>query len=103
MFFFVLVHFINLFFIMFLHYRPFYLQRGRQLSRFNREWFSQQYKLLYRLPWRKLTVHAINFLLKDRKSTRLNSSHVSISYAVFCLKKKNNRHTTRESPRTPST
>src|SRR5207249_6030687 len=26
--------------------------------------------------------------LKDRKSTRLNSSHVSISYAVFCLKKK---------------
>src|SRR5699024_12238874 len=28
---------------------------------------------------------------RDRKSTRLNSSHVSISYAVFCLKKKNNR------------
>src|SRR5690606_41668088 len=27
---------------------------------------------------------------KDRKSTRLNSSHVKISYAVFCLKKKNN-------------
>src|SRR5207249_7646355 len=27
--------------------------------------------------------------LEDRKSTRLNSSHVSISYAVFCLKKKN--------------
>src|SRR5699024_11880960 len=27
--------------------------------------------------------------LRDRKSTRLNSSHVSISYAVFCLKKKN--------------
>src|SRR4051812_13202434 len=28
-------------------------------------------------------------LLEDRKSTRLNSSHMSISYAVFCLKKKN--------------
>src|SRR5699024_12447652 len=28
------------------------------------------------------------FLGQDRKSTRLNSSHVSISYAVFCLKKK---------------
>src|SRR5699024_11925753 len=28
---------------------------------------------------------------KDRKSTRLNSSHVSISYAVFCLKKKNKK------------
>src|SRR5438309_3454470 len=29
-------------------------------------------------------------LYGDRKSTRLNSSHSSISYAVFCLKKKNN-------------
>src|SRR5690606_41569532 len=28
-------------------------------------------------------------LIGDRKSTRLNSSHVKISYAVFCLKKKN--------------
>src|SRR5207253_9172965 len=28
----------------------------------------------------------------DRKSTRLNSSHVAISYAVFCLKKKRNKH-----------
>src|SRR5437868_8798886 len=28
---------------------------------------------------------------QDRKSTRLNSSHVSISYAVFCLKKKKKR------------
>src|SRR3712207_9168065 len=27
-------------------------------------------------------------LIKDRKSTRLNSSHANISYAVFCLKKK---------------
>src|SRR5690606_41920300 len=28
---------------------------------------------------------------RDRKSTRLNSSHVKISYAVFCLKKKNKK------------
>src|SRR3712207_7099051 len=28
----------------------------------------------------------------DRKSTRLNSSHANISYAVFCLKKKNTTH-----------
>src|SRR5690625_7271395 len=28
---------------------------------------------------------------RDRKSTRLNSSHVAISYAVFCLKKKNKK------------
>src|SRR5947199_7154144 len=29
------------------------------------------------------------FCTRDRKSTRLNSSHLGISYAVFCLKKKN--------------
>src|SRR5207245_9500003 len=32
-------------------------------------------------------------VVEDRKSTRLNSSHGSISYAVFCLKKKKNRNT----------
>src|SRR3712207_8437518 len=31
-------------------------------------------------------------LALDRKSTRLNSSHANISYAVFCLKKKNKRN-----------
>src|SRR5437870_9573695 len=31
---------------------------------------------------------SLELLAKDRKSTRLNSSHVAISYAVFCLKKK---------------
>src|SRR3712207_6934154 len=30
-------------------------------------------------------------LARDRKSTRLNSSHANISYAVFCLKKKNKK------------
>src|SRR5699024_12555953 len=30
--------------------------------------------------------------VRDRKSTRLNSSHVSISYAVFCLQKQNTTH-----------
>src|SRR5256885_12979776 len=30
--------------------------------------------------------------VRDRKSTRLNSSHLVISYAVFCLKKKNRSH-----------
>src|SRR5262245_62276000 len=32
-----------------------------------------------------------NLAILDRKSTRLNSSHLGISYAVFCLKKKKNR------------
>src|SRR5699024_11796829 len=40
--------------------------------------------------------HDVNFCRRlgereDRKSTRLNSSHVSISYAVFCLKKKKHK------------
>src|SRR5699024_12042028 len=35
---------------------------------------------------------AVPYFELDRKSTRLNSSHVSISYAVFCLKKKNYSH-----------
>src|SRR3712207_7778443 len=34
-------------------------------------------------------VYAANAMTQDRKSTRLNSSHANISYAVFCLKKKN--------------
>src|SRR5690625_6546261 len=35
------------------------------------------------------TLAFVAIILIDRKSTRLNSSHVAISYAVFCLKKKN--------------
>src|SRR3712207_8347435 len=34
-----------------------------------------------------LTVVSVSLALSDRKSTRLNSSHANISYAVFCLKK----------------
>src|SRR3712207_7042689 len=34
----------------------------------------------------------------DRKSTRLNSSHANISYAVFCLKKKRNNYNTSRAP-----
>src|SRR2546422_1142479 len=39
---------------------------------------------------------------RDRKSTRLNSSHGYISYAVFCLKKKNKNHETTHLPFHPS-
>src|SRR5690625_3695097 len=39
-----------------------------------------------RIGWNIVT----SYLKRDRKSTRLNSSHVAISYAVFCLKKKKN-------------
>src|SRR5207253_7866532 len=36
--------------------------------------------------------HALPAHVRDRKSTRLNSSHVAISYAVFCLKKKKKKN-----------
>ena len=39
--------------------------------------------------WFKIHANVCN-LETDRKSTRLNSSHANISYAVFCLKKKTN-------------
>src|SRR5690625_6568390 len=38
--------------------------------------------------WSDMMKRATKLTLLDRKSTRLNSSHVAISYAVFCLKKK---------------
>src|SRR5699024_11681802 len=58
--------------------------------------YQLKYAVLY-LPLAILGLVAANYfnrfvdrrlLNRDRKSTRLNSSHVSISYAVFCLKKK---------------
>src|SRR5437879_10043478 len=39
-------------------------------------------------PWKDATARYRRLLEADRKSTRLNSSHRCISYAVFCLKKK---------------
>src|SRR3712207_8788219 len=56
----------------------------------------------FEYPWEEdalLVMHSdglsANWDLEDRKSTRLNSSHANISYAVFCLKKKNKRHSNR--------
>src|SRR5699024_12535660 len=43
--------------------------------------------LVHRAGWRENET-SVRTRREDRKSTRLNSSHVSISYAVFCLKKK---------------
>src|SRR5688572_31704248 len=40
----------------------------------------------------------LDFVVEDRKSTRLNSSHSQISYAVFCLKKKKNKHKQQHRP-----
>src|SRR6266487_5786632 len=49
------------------------------------------------LDWYSFTVAFKGVLLEgDRKSTRLNSSHPSISYAVFCLKKKKKKKKTKQ-------
>src|SRR5256885_8171066 len=53
---------------------------------------------LHQIPVRTLEIpeHAMHSARKtraDRKSTRLNSSHLVISYAVFCLKKKKKKET----------
>src|SRR3712207_9548079 len=41
---------------------------------------------------RPAAAHRVQAVAVDRKSTRLNSSHANISYAVFCLKKKKTIH-----------
>src|SRR5690606_41751895 len=46
------------------------------------------------MPRRRFGASARSHPDQDRKSTRLNSSHVKISYAVFCLKKKKNNTST---------
>src|SRR2546426_2655656 len=56
-------------------------------------WFGDVYHRHYRgpQPAQRLEEYARYPLFRtDRKSTRLNSSHLVISYAVFCLKKKKN-------------
>src|SRR5436190_8324389 len=46
-----------------------------------------------RVPRRNSEASTLNPRSRDRKSTRLNSSHTVISYAVFCLKKKKKKTT----------
>src|SRR3712207_8889436 len=66
------------------------LFRSIQLSEL-KKWKETQTSKDYHITWLP-TMYLINpdgtVNLADRKSTRLNSSHANISYAVFCLKKK---------------
>src|SRR3712207_8814949 len=55
----------------------------------NSKFYLRVKNVLTKLPQRKKG-YSIHFHKSDRKSTRLNSSHANISYAVFCLKKKTN-------------
>src|SRR3712207_7714550 len=60
--------------------RPISLTRGdKRIAVYPSERFKVTYSIAFDHPL-------------DRKSTRLNSSHANISYAVFCLKKKKNTH-----------
>src|SRR5690606_42017384 len=58
-----------------------------QENHIGQEWEKERNRQKFRpVP---ITVHfPLEVEVQDRKSTRLNSSHVKISYAVFCLKKK---------------
>src|SRR5256885_13261538 len=62
-----------------------YISNHSRVNASIRTWGEQQPNLR-RHRSNKITLAA----MIDRKSTRLNSSHLVISYAVFCLKKKNN-------------
>src|SRR5690625_6218650 len=53
------------------------------------QWIVESTRRGFQYRHRRLA--ALNHRRLDRKSTRLNSSHVAISYAVFCLKKKKQR------------
>src|SRR5699024_12214173 len=75
--------------------RPLAIIRGKsraqhlaQIAPLIETWQPQ--RLVVGLPL--LTDEGEQLQTRDRKSTRLNSSHVSISYADFCLKKKKNRN-----------
>src|SRR5699024_12085999 len=57
-------------------FRSHQAQVNREYEKYGRD---PRTKRRYGRAWKRI---------RDRKSTRLNSSHVSISYAVFCLKKK---------------
>src|SRR3712207_8715895 len=59
-------------------------QRGRRRAQLGKQ---RAEHARARLGVHERAVHGVD--LEDRKSTRLNSSHANISYAVFCLKKKN--------------
>src|SRR2546426_3907468 len=65
---------------------------NQQLERSRRICFLFPYGLFVQLTrWWQGILREVKAIGQDRKSTRLNSSHLVISYAVFCLKKKNKK------------
>src|SRR5258705_2687697 len=62
-------------------------QRGRA-DAYGRSWTKPHCNCRRKLQYAEQRKHRAGSCSEDRKSTRLNSSHLGISYAVFCLKKK---------------
>src|SRR5256886_12839330 len=84
------------------------MQLSRELDWVIKRQLIENYMNRHRLTWRDPKVSLLDLqyhdirpdkgvYYRDRKSTRLNSSHSQISYAVFCLKKKNKQEHTAES------
>src|SRR3712207_7400837 len=65
------------------------VRQDEQINRLNREVFQRAVEAGDDVDQREWAMT----MMLDRKSTRLNSSHANISYAVFCLKKKNSKNT----------
>src|SRR3712207_8844893 len=65
---------------------PLHLDKGDVRCRFDEAEQEGAMQIQLRAPWLALAAG------QDRKSTRLNSSHANISYAVFCLKKKKKKN-----------
>src|SRR2546421_12328094 len=66
------------------------VRRGERRTQHAERGASAERELLRAMLLNRARVEQIAEKLGDRKSTRLNSSHDQISYAVFCLKKKTN-------------
>src|SRR3712207_8537222 len=69
-----------------------FLLTGRYFEARSKKRAGAALKALLELGAKDVSVLDASGEERDRKSTRLNSSHANISYAVFCLKKKNNAH-----------
>src|SRR5688572_32030387 len=70
-----------------LYVRPWYVEHGGSVRR-TLDMIDAVYRAVERNPRDLMFATSVADIRRDRKSTRLNSSHSQISYAVFCLKKK---------------
>src|SRR2546426_8435835 len=77
-------------------YTTLFRSTGERPRRALSSWEARLLDLVVRRFMATFAPNAVRERVRDRKSTRLNSSHLVISYAVFCLKKKKKaRHTQR--------